>query len=77
MNEAEELIENGEISYLFMFDGDSLNDKAKELLDKHSNLKRRQLHKLNNLSDEDRTNKLTYINIMNNNLDLIRQELYQ
>ena len=77
MNEAEELIENGEISYLFMFDGDSLNDKAKELLDKHSNLKRQKLHKLNNLSDEDRTNKLTYINIMNNNLDLIRQELYQ
>ena len=40
-------------------------------------LKRQNLHKLNNLSDDDRSNKLTYINIMNNNLDYIRQELYQ
>ena len=77
INQAEELIQSGEISYLYAFAGDELNDTAQELLDNYSDLKRQDLHKLDNLSDDDRANKLTYINIMNNNLDSIRQELYQ
>lgn len=77
ISDAEKMIQSGDISYIYTFDGDSLNDTAKDLLDTYSDLKRQNLHKLNNLSDDDRTNKLTYINIMNNNLDLIRQELYQ
>ena len=72
ISDAEKMIQSGDISYIY-----SLNDTAKDLLDTYSDLKRQNLHKLNNLSDDDRTNKLTYINIMNNNLDLIRQELYQ
>ena len=71
------MIEDGDISYIYTFEGDSLNDTAKDLLNTYSDLKRQNLHKLNNLSDDDRSNKLTYINIMNNNLDYIRQELYQ
>lgn len=77
ISQAEELIQSGEISYLYAFAGDELNDTAQELLDNYSDLKRQDLHKLDNLSDDDRANKLTYINIMNNNLDWIRQELYQ
>ena len=77
ISDAEAMIEDGDISYIYTFEGDSLNDTAKDLLNTYSDLKRQNLHKLNNLSDDDRSNKLTYINIMNNNLDYIRQELYQ
>ena len=71
------MISNGEISYLYTFEGDELNDKAKQLLADYPDLKEQKLHKLNILTDSDRTNKKNYINIMNNNLDLIKQELYQ
>ena len=77
ISNAQKLIKDGEITYLFTFKGDSLNDTAKNLLDHYPDLKKQELHKLNNLSDDDRTNKKHYINIMNNNLDLIKQELYQ
>jgi len=77
ISNAQKLIKDGEITYLFTFKGDSLNDTAKNLLDHYPDLKKQELHKLNNLSDDDRTNKKDYINIMNNNLDLIKQELYQ
>ena len=77
VSDASELISNGEISYLYTFEGDELNDKAKQLLADYPDLKEQKLHKLNILTDSDRTNKKNYINIMNNNLDLIKQELYQ
>lgn len=77
MNDAYELIEDGDINYLYTFIGEELNKNAQKLIDKYSDLKVQQLHILNNLSDSDRTNKKDYINIMNNNLDLIKQELYQ
>ncbi len=77
ISDAQVLIESGNISYLYSFEGDSLNDKAQALLDANAGLQVESLHKLDNLSDEDRANKLNYINIMNQNLDLIKQELYQ
>lgn len=77
ISDAETLIQNGDINYIYTFEGDTINDTAQELLDTYPDLQEASLHKLDNLSDEDRTNKLTYLNIMNNNLDLIRQELYQ
>ena len=77
ISDAEELISSGEISYIYTFEGDSTNTTAKELLKKYPDLKEQKLHKLNNLTDNDRANNKDYINIMNNNLDLIKQELYQ
>lgn len=77
ISNAQKLIEDGDISYIYSFDEESLNDNVKNLLNTYPDLKRQKLHKLNNLSDDDRTNKLSYVNIMNNNLDLIKQELYQ
>lgn len=77
ISDAEALINDGEISYLYMFDGDSVNSVAKQLLKTYPNLKEQKLHKLINLTDSDRSNNKDYINIMNNNLDLIKQELYQ
>lgn len=74
---ADSLMKKGDISYIYMFKGDKLGDNAKELLEKYSDVKKQELHKLDNLSDSDRSNNKNYLTIMNENLDLLKNELYQ
>lgn len=77
ISDATKLIENGTISYIYTFKGEKLNDTVTEILNKYKDLKKQELHKLDNLSDNDRENKKDYLSIMNDNLELIKQELYQ
>ena len=77
ISEAQKLVNSGEISYIYSFTGDKLNKTVTKFMKDNEDLKRQNLHKLVNLSDSDRDNNLDYINIMSNNLDLIKQELYQ
>lgn len=74
---ASNLMKNGTISYIYSFSGDKLGDNAKDLLEKYPNVKNQQLHRLDNLSDSDRSNNKNYFTIINDNLDLIKTELYQ
>ena len=74
---VEDLINNKEISYIYSFKEEKLSDKAKKLVDDHPSVKVEKLHKLDNLSDEERSEKENYISLMNDNLDLLKQELYQ
>ena len=71
------LIENEEISYIFTFKEEKLSDKANDIVKDFNNIKVVELHKLNNLSDDERSDKEDYITIMSDNLDLLKQELYQ
>jgi len=75
--DANNLIKNGSISYVMMFKGETVNDNTKRLMETYTNLKTIELHKLDNISDKERSEKEDYISIMNNNLELIKQELYQ
>lgn len=77
ISDVRSLIENEEISYIFTFKEEKLSDKAKDIVKDFNNVKVEELHKLNNLSDDERTDKEDYISIMNDNLDLLKQELYQ
>lgn len=77
INEAETLITSGTISYIYNFKGDALSNNTKNILKKYSTVKEVSLHKLDNLTDKEREEKKDYINIMENNLELIKQELYQ
>lgn len=77
ISDAEKLIKSGTISYIYCFKDDKLSDNAKELLENNPDVKKQELHKLNNLSDDDRSNKKDYLSIMNDNLELLKQELYQ
>ena len=36
-----------------------------------------ELNKIDNITDDDRTNGKDYITLMNENLDTLKQELYQ
>ena len=75
--DVEDLINKKEVSYILTFKNSEMNSIAKEMLDKHTNIKTIELHKLNILTDKERENKEDYLSIMQNNLTLLNQELYQ
>ena len=77
INNALNLMQSGNISYIYLFKDDKVNDTLKKVLDEHSNIKTVEFHKLDNLSDGDRSSKKNYLTIMNENLELLKQELYQ
>lgn len=77
LTDAENLIKNGKVSYIMMFKGQKLSDNAKKLADKYTDIKNLELHKLDNISDNERRENNNYVTIMNDNLELIKKELYQ
>lgn len=77
ISDAEKLIKAKTISYIFTFKGEEPTEKAKSLLSAYPEIKTLQLHKLDNISDEERNEKKNYLTIMNENLELLKQELYQ
>ena len=77
LSDAEELINSGNIRYIYLFKDQKVNDNAQNLINNHSDVKTIELHKLDNLSDDERREKEDYISIMNDNLELIKKELYQ
>lgn len=78
ISDVENLIKTKKISYVYTFKGDKLSDKAKKLLEENSSdVKKQELHKLDNITDTERDENKNYITIMTNNLELIKQELYQ
>ena len=75
--DTEELFKTNQVSYIYMFVGDKQNDNIKDLLTKYPDIKILELHKINNISDKERSNKKGYITLMNDNLDLLKKELYE
>jgi zinc transport system substrate-binding protein len=77
LSDAENLVNSGAVSYLFTFKGDELNENAQNIMNNHSGLQKSELHKLDNISDQERSEKDDYISIMKDNLEAIKKELYQ
>ena len=77
ISDVEELIENKEINYIYSFKNDTLSDNAKKILEDYPDIKNQQLHRLDNISDTERSEKKDYEQIITENLELLKQELYQ
>ena len=77
LSDASKLLDSGSNSYIILFKNQKPNENAQNLLDTYSDVKTIELHKLDNISDEERSEKEDYITIMNSNLELIKKELYQ
>ena len=77
LSDAENLIEDGTVSYVFTFKGLDDNENVTEIMKNHSNLQKIELHRLDNISDDERKNNDNYSTIMSDNLELIKKELYQ
>ena len=75
--DIESQIQNKTISYIYIFREEEQSTNTKNIIQKYTDIKTIELHKLDNLSDKEREEKEDYFSIMNNNLELIKQELYQ
>lgn len=77
ISDIENLVSAGEINYVYSFKEEELNDNAKKLLDNYSSsISKVEIHKLDNISDKERSEKNDYLSIMENNLELIKKEIY-
>ena len=75
--DAEALVNSNSVSYIITFKGLADNENVKNIMSEHTNLNKLELHKLDNLTDEERSNKENYLTLMRDNLELIKKELYQ
>ena len=67
-------ISKNKINYIFMLTEDE-TDIVKSFVDKYD-IKEVRLNDLSNLSEDDKKNNKTYVDIMNSNIDLLRKEIY-
>ena len=77
LSDAENLMANGSVSYIFVFKGEELPENAKALMGSYSSIQTSELHKLDNITDQERSEKKDYISITKDNLESIKKELYQ
>ena len=77
ISDVKNLINDKKINYIYTFKNDKLSENATEIMKEFSNIKRQELHKLDNISDEQRANKENYDTLIVENLELLKQELYQ
>ena len=77
ITDAENVIKDGTIRYIFTFKGQELSENAKNMMDSNKDIQTIELHKLDNISDSERSEKKDYITIMKENLEEIKKELYQ
>jgi len=77
MTDAYNLVEDGAVSYIFKFKNEELGENAQAIVDNYSSINTIDLHRLDNITDEERSEKEDYISIMEDNLESIKKELYQ
>lgn len=77
ISDVKNLINDKKINYIYTFKNDKLSENATEIMKEFPNIKRQELHKLDNISDEQRANKENYDTLIVENLELLKQELYQ
>lgn len=71
------MVKAGTINYIYTFKDEELSENAKTIMKQNENLKKLELNKLNVITDKDRDDGKDYITLMNENLDTLKQELYQ
>ncbi len=69
------MIKNGTISYIFMKQNEDVNNTIKKLV-ANTKVQLITLNSISNLTEEEITAKKDYINIMTDNIDLLKNELY-
>ena len=73
--EAKSLISSGKVSYIFTTNDEALNDTVTSIKNKY-NIKIAELYTINNITDEQRKTKENYITLLNENIEMLKNELY-
>lgn len=75
INDVHDLIVSGQINYIFVKKGAEVNETV-QYFEKNYDIKLLELHPLSNISETERDNKEDYFTLMNKNIDLLKNELY-
>lgn len=75
INEATTLIQNGTVNYIFTTNKDNLNGTITKILN-NNKVEISELHSIYNLTEEERSNKENYLSLLNENIELLKQEVY-
>lgn len=69
------LINNGTIDYIFLKQEDEVNETIKKLA-KDTNIELVTLHSITNLNENERSSNKDYLSLMNENIEKLKNELY-
>jgi len=70
-----ESIEKGEVTYFYQLEDTTLPKSVKTLVD-NNKIKEIEFRNLKNITDEERSNKNTYVDITEKNIENLKKELY-
>lgn len=73
ITKATNLINDGDINYIFMLEGEEETEAVKTIK-ADTSVEVITIDKLDNISDEERDNKKTYLTLMKDNIELLRKE---
>lgn len=73
---AKQRIQNGDSKHIFVIKGEEVNPIVQSIIDE-TGVQKLEIHSLANINDTERNNKNDYISIMNENINLFKQELYK
>jgi len=76
ISEVKKRIQNGQTKYIFVIQNEEINDTIQGIISE-SNVGTLAYHTLSNMSESEKNNKKDYISIMTENINLLKQELYQ
>lgn len=77
VKEITEMIKNNEINYIYNLENTEQNDTVKLLLENNSTLSELKLKKIDNLTNAERNNNDDYFRLMQQNIELLKKELYK
>lgn len=75
INDVTSLINQGKINYIYLRNDEEMNATVKKIVDQ-TKVQTLTFHSLMTISDEEQNNEQDYIQIMNENIELLKQELY-
>ena len=75
IEDVKELIKNKEIDYVFLIKGEEISTQIASLIS-NTDIKVVYFHPLGILSEEEEKNNNDYLSIMNENIELIKEEVY-
>jgi len=75
IEDAKKLVNNKEVSYVFLLKGEEISPEMASLIS-NTDVKVVYLHPLANLTEEEEKNKNDYFSIMSENIELIKEEVY-
>lgn len=73
--EVKNLIKEHKADYIFTFDENNLSNTAKNIKET-TGINIKKLYRIDNLTDDMRNNKENYITLLNENIEMIKDELY-